>query len=34
MLLSMVLKTGPNKEPEKRVVTGFVVGPMVEPIMS
>jgi hypothetical protein len=28
VLFSMVLKTGPDKEPEKRVVTGFVVEPM------
>jgi hypothetical protein len=30
----MVLKTGPGREPEKRVVPVSLVRPVVEPVMS
>ena len=30
----MVLKTGPGREPEKRVVPVLVVRPVVEPVTS
>ena len=33
-VIAMVLKTGTEKEPEKKLITGFLVEPMVEPMMS
>jgi hypothetical protein len=32
--ITMVLKTGPEREPERGVVPVLVVGPVVEPVMS